>query len=363
MTAGSLAPRAGGGKMISLKKYLENDSPLPDQSESSTLSAMLSAYGSAMLAMGNCSVDACPGAGMELKQRLTEIQEKLSLRMSAAEVESTGLAVRTQLSDWGQRTAHHYRDKAAEVREILLTMARAGEAVGARDKRCAERMSQVTERLSRITTLEDISEIRSSIEKSAADLKGAIDRMTAAGKAAQEELKGQLSRFQSRLEEAEELASRDALTGVRNRMCLESIIDSRIQSGAGFCVAMIDLDGFKKVNDTYGHLAGDELLRQFAAELRSTCRSTDIIGRWGGDEFVVVLDRAFADASEQINRLRKWICGEYTVNAKSGSMKLRLDASIGLAEHLPQESIETLMERADAAMYQHKGAGRPAGAT
>ncbi len=58
---------------------------------------------------------------------------------------------------------------------------------------------------------------------------------------------------------------------------------------APFCVAIIDIDEFKRVNDEHGHLVGDELLKQFAAEMRSVCRSTDTIGRWGGDEFILLL--------------------------------------------------------------------------
>ena len=363
MSASSAREELAAKKMISLKKYLDNDSPVAVEPEvSGILSATLTAYGSSMLAMGNCSMDACPALGIELKRSLTELREKLAPGMSVAEVESTGLAMQTQLADWGQHAARHYRDKAAEVREILLTMARAGEAVGARDQRSAGQMSDVTARLSRIATLEDISEIRVSIEKGAADLKSAIERMTAEGKTAQQELRKRITVYQTRLEEAEELASRDALTGVRNRMCLESMIESRIQSHAEFCVAMIDLNNFKKVNDSYGHLAGDELLQQFAAELGSACRSTDIIGRWGGDEFVIVVDRGLAGATEQIDRLRKWVCGDYTVKGKSGMMKLRLDATIGLAEHVPEDSLQVLMERADAAMYRLKEASRASNA-
>jgi len=348
--------------MISLKKYLDGnlaDAAMPDEAEEAgILTATLCAYGSAMQAMGDFSVDACPALGDGLKERLGSLQSGLSPPLKREAVEATDCAVQEHLREWGQRTARHYRDKAGEVRALLLTMAQAGEAVGKRDQRCASQMSEVTSRLSRIATLDDLSQIRASIEKSAMELKVSIERMTAEGKAAVDELKKQVSVYQTKLEEAEELASRDALTGVRNRMCLESIIENRIGLGTVFCVAMIDIDGFKKVNDTLGHLTGDELLKQFAVELRSACRTTDVIGRWGGDEFMILLDYRLAEAEAQIERLRKWVCGDYTVRGKAGAMRLRLDASIGLAEHVPQESMSTLIERADAAMYDRKNAGR-----
>jgi diguanylate cyclase (GGDEF)-like protein len=348
--------------MISLKKYLDGDLPRAAEKaaggDNGTLLATLRAYGSAMLAMGNYSLDACPGLGGGLKQKLGELQTTLSARIGREQVETMDRKVQEQVQEWGQRTARHYRDKAAEVKELLLVMARTAESVGARDERCAGQMTAVTARLRQIATLEDLTEIRASLEKSVAELKTSIERMSTEGKAAVEELRREVKVYQTKLEEAEELASRDALTGICNRMCLENMVESRIAADAGFCVAMADLDGFKKVNDTHGHLVGDELLKQFAAELRSACRSTDVIGRWGGDEFVIVLESGMAEATAQIERLRKWVCGDYTVRSAAGALKLRLNASIGLAEHLPREPMKTLMGRADAAMYERKKSGK-----
>ncbi|MFP5205135.1 MAG: GGDEF domain-containing protein [Acidobacteriota bacterium] len=344
--------------MISLKKYLDGEAPQAEGRESAApediLAAALAAYGSALAAAGNYSLDACPGLGDGLKRQLWELRAGLSPAMSRETVGSTDQAVQEQLRDWGQRTARHYRDRAAEVKELLLTMARTGESVSARDQRCSGRMSEVTARLQQIATLDDLSAIRASIEKSAAELRLSIDRMTAEGKAAVEELKKQVSTYHAKLEAAEELASRDVLTGARNRMCIESMMESRAAEEAVFCVAMIDIDGFKKVNDTHGHLVGDELLKQFAVELRSACRSTDAIGRWGGDEFLILLDCRLPEATAQVERLRKWVCGDYTLATKAGPMKQGLNASIGLAERLPQESIQALLARADAAMYERK---------
>ncbi len=112
------------------------------------------------------------------------------------------------------------------------------------------------------------------------------------------------------------------------------------------------------MNDKHGHLAGDELLKQFATELRSVCRSTDTIGRWGGDEFILLLHCGLAEATAQIDRLRKWVCGNYTVQTSSIPKKLHVDASIGLAERLAGETMKELIERADAAMYRDKSASR-----
>jgi diguanylate cyclase (GGDEF)-like protein len=83
-----------------------------------------------------------------------------------------------------------------------------------------------------------------------------------------------------------------------------------------------------------------------------------LVGRWGGDEFILVLDTELAEAEAQIERLREWVCGNYGVQARGGPRKLKLEASIGLAEHRPGETMKSLLTRADAAMYALKSAGK-----
>jgi diguanylate cyclase (GGDEF)-like protein len=112
------------------------------------------------------------------------------------------------------------------------------------------------------------------------------------------------------------------------------------------------------VNDDHGHLAGDDLLKQFAKKLKSACRSTDLIGRWGGDEFIILLYCGVWQAKAQCERLREWISGNYTVHVDSRTERLKVNASIGLAERLPTDKMHELLGRADAAMYQHKASSR-----
>jgi diguanylate cyclase (GGDEF)-like protein len=119
---------------------------------------------------------------------------------------------------------------------------------------------------------------------------------------------------------------------------------------------MFDLDGFKFVNDRYGHVAGDELLRQFAGELRASSRATDLVGRWGGDEFLIVLDASLQDARAQLERVQKWVCGSYEL--PGSGIKLHVEASMGVAAFTPPETLGQLLNRADQAMYERKRSRR-----
>jgi len=348
--------------MISLKKYLDANGvsaaePTHPKGGDPRLT-IASAYGSALQAMGSCSLDACPALGDELKRKLETLRESVVTGMPTQAIATTEAKVQASLQEWGRRTATHYRQKTGEVKELLLVMARTAESVGERDQRCAGQINQVTARLKTIASLDDLSEIRSSIEASAADLKNSIDRMAAEGKAALDGLRAEVKAYQGKLEEAEEAASRDGLTGLRNRSYVEGQIDRRIADRSELSVAILDIDEFKSVNDRHGHLAGDELLRQFATELKSACRSTDLIGRWGGDEFIVLLNCGWSEAEAQIERLKKWVCGNYVLEGKSGPQKLNISASIGLAELKQGQDLKALLAAADAEMYKRKASQR-----
>jgi diguanylate cyclase (GGDEF)-like protein len=98
------------------------------------------------------------------------------------------------------------------------------------------------------------------------------------------QLEAAVSTYETKLKAVEQLALQDPLTGLANRRNIEERIQWRISHNQSFSVVVIDLDEFKQVNDSYGHLAGDNRLKQFSQELRANVRGTDLVGRWSGDE-------------------------------------------------------------------------------
>jgi diguanylate cyclase len=158
-----------------------------------------------------------------------------------------------------------------------------------------------------------------------------------------------------------ELASRDELTGLFNRRHMSELLTERRlacqRSGDGFAVALVDLDHFKRINDAHGHAVGDSVLRVFAAEAGAAMRGTDTIGRWGGEEFLIIYPRhTAAEAALGATRLCERVAAT-VVTTPSGHL-LTFTVSIGLTEHVPTESVEATVERADRAMYQAKSQGR-----
>jgi diguanylate cyclase (GGDEF)-like protein len=349
--------------VISLKKYLDLDpdelkkfiDPQPTEAEpDDLLSSTLDCYRSTLTTMGTWWALACPTLGAELQDNLTRLAGRLSKKLTANSLQHTKDQVDEQLQKWGGRTVEYFKGKANEVKELLIVLARTAESVAERDQRHASHFNQLTKRLQAIANLEDLSEIRSSLVESATELKTCVDKMVQDGHESVVQLQKQVTTYQAKLEQAEQSASRDPLTGLDNRPSVQRKMEHRIGEKRTFCAAILDLNNFKRVNDMFGHPAGDDLLKQFATELRSSMRPTDVVGRWGGDEFVMVLDCDLAEAGSRVERVQKWVSGDYTLQGVAGSQKIPMDAAVGVVQWQPGETVQGLVERADTAMYRQK---------
>jgi len=365
--------------VISLKKYLDMDpskepakepsrDPVKAPSKSSSSqpnlnelsSAILESYRAVLLTMGKSGAQACPAVGSDLQHTLAGLERRLADMLTAALVKETETEVEQRLLQWGGTTAEYFKTKTNEVKELLIVLARTAESMGEHDERYAGQFTKFTTQLKAIGDLENLSQVRSSLVQCARELKTCVDHMAEESKKSVAHLQAEVSTYETKLKAAEEVALQDPLTGLANRRRVEERIESRIAQHQVFCVAILDLEKFKQVNDTYGHPAGDNLLQQFAAELKSNSRSTDIVGRWGGDEFIIILDCDLSAARSQLDRVQKWALGEYTVRigAAAGPAKIKVGASVGLAQWQGGQTLPDLIASADSAMYREKGLGR-----
>jgi diguanylate cyclase (GGDEF)-like protein len=158
----------------------------------------------------------------------------------------------------------------------------------------------------------------------------------------------------------EELAELDELTGSFNRRCIMRMLDDEItrahRINAPCSIALIDLDWFKRVNDAYGHPIGDEVLRTFAITVFANIRNIDKFGRYGGEEFLLVLPDTPTDAAARIlDRLRA-IIADLDWSAFSPGMRVTISAGVAMLR--VDESADTFLARADSALYAAKARGR-----
>ncbi len=159
-----------------------------------------------------------------------------------------------------------------------------------------------------------------------------------------------LSQKESDFEELKEVSSRDPLTGVYNRRFLQEF---KVHRGDRYCIAMLDLDHFKVVNDTFGHVVGDELLKHTIKIIKDTIRNTDTIVRVGGEEFVIVFKDSGLNGSHEVcEKIRYNI--EMNPLEKVGTQTI----SIGLTQLKSTNDLDASLKRADKALYDAKHAGR-----
>ncbi len=333
--------------MISLRKSME-------QQAEEVLQSALKSYGDVFVAFGKAGAQACPPVSSELRESLLNLRQRLNAEASASTIEETEQLLEAELQSWSARAAHFFQNKTDEVQEILEIVAKAAGQIGERDQRYSKQFGKLTERLQATAKLNDLSAIRQSLVRSVAEMETCVTKMTQDGQDSVSALRAQMSIYEARLEEVERIASQDALTGLTNRRKLERQLELMVSLARPFSLIYIDLNGFKTINDTYGHQAGDDLLKQFAGELRTAFRTTDMVGRWGGDEFIVLVDADFRAAVNKVERIQKWVDGEYIVNTECGLRKVKVGAASGVASWEAGDTATSILQRADAAMYAHK---------
>jgi diguanylate cyclase len=250
----------------------------------------------------------------------------------------------------------------------------------AKDKKNADRAAEILARIGDLATsvATDVGAHSKNVSKISSDLTAAqstgdpvrdqevletLAEILRSNEALQQQLataEVQLQRQAQELEAQTNVARTDALTELFNRRALDDELNRRLaewhRRHSVFTLIMVDVDHFKKFNDTHGHQAGDDVLRGVAATLRNTMREMDMVARFGGEEFAIVLPVTnLAEGLRAAERARTAI-SKFRLNL--GDTELKVTASLGVAEVLDVDNVGTLIKRADEALYSAKKAGR-----
>ncbi|ACN13365.1 signal transduction family protein (GGDEF domain protein) [Desulforapulum autotrophicum HRM2] len=170
----------------------------------------------------------------------------------------------------------------------------------------------------------------------------------------------ELASLRKKLDVSKKDAETDALTGLLNRRGFESRLHPLLKDPQScFCLIMIDIDHFKRVNDTYGHLVGDSILKALANLLKQQTKGKDCLARFGGEEFIILLpETRLEQAGAVAEDIRKKLAAQEWKQRKTGKPMGKITISLGVTQYRPNESEVTLIHRVDTALYTAKRNGR-----
>jgi diguanylate cyclase (GGDEF)-like protein len=335
--------------MISLKRSLDKYEAI-EQQQAATLAGLLAVLAS----IERHAVPSQEGILSRHRAALRALRRQVAADPNSEVLRASTDYLDDELKEYADQTSEFYQSREVEVRAILRLMARASDTLRTNNDNYSDRFGSFARELESLVGVDELSEIRRRLARGVERLRACVQEMSTANSVTLGQLQQQLKQYEQRLKQAEETASRDALTGAANRREGERQIIERVKSGQPFCIILLDLIRFKAINDRMGHLAGDEVLRQFTQRLQGTIREGDIVCRWGGDEFIVVMCCALSDAMMRARQISTRVFGQYSINVSGKPQVVPVNASTGVAEHRTGETAEALFARADSILYREK---------
>lgn len=239
------------------------------------------------------------------------------------------------------------------VRLVLEWLREATQAMESSHDRVGSEVTAFASRLQETIDANDLGHIRTVLAEQVQQMKEWVSSLHAQAAAELDPLQLQLRVFEERLRDAEHLAATDPLTKLYNRREGERLVGIRIGKQCPFSL-LVDLNHFKFINDEYGHQCGDRVLAFVAARLSESIRPTDTVCRWGGDEFVILLDCGLDIARRRAVQLGEQIEGHSLFEAHGRITAIPVSAAIGVAAYQTGETFEDVFQRADVEMYRRK---------
>jgi diguanylate cyclase (GGDEF)-like protein len=332
--------------------------PPASNEDRAALKAALDCYLAAISDISAALVSIYPQFGSICRDRLMRLEARLAFDANPKTLEESRQTLHQTLQTFAAQAGQYTRALSDELAGALDLVARNEDSQSARHVVYVERLVDFVEQMESAVHGRDLAklsgqaqELRQFAESIELDTRDALGL-----------LRAQIRSFQQQLREAELLASRDALTGIANRRELDRQLAARIDSSQPFCVLLFDLNGLGMVNNHHGHLCGDDILKQLSARLAREIRPRDFVCRWGGDEFVVILDCGLLPAQNRSAEIARCLNGEYSVSIDGQPSAIHISVAVGVAEYQAGENREQLFQRVDESMYRQKksrAAGEP----
>ena len=342
--------------MISLKQSIHTNRM---QHMEKSLEAALDCYTGAIDAISRHAPPITDELVRELRACLAGIRQTLAGNAPAGALRDSLQTLTCAVRDFAGKGGAVLKKKEEDVREILCLVSNTAGAMSAHTDDHQERLRGFVTTLEGITRLNSLAAIRANLSTQVTQMVAYQEMVQKETRGHIDQLRKEVDEFRQRLSVAENLAATDPLTGLANRREGERQMQDRIRSGAPFCVLLFDLDHFKFINDRWGHHWGDHVLKSFASRMAQKGRSEEVVCRWGGDEFLIILHCHLSVAIIRAEQLAERSGGDYHITSGGQNLRMKVQSSVGVAQHQTGETSEQVLARADAVLYAGKSTGAP----
>lgn len=300
----------------------------------------------------------------KFKTDLDTLSEAYVSESKIRNVEGLFKSQRVGIANYLERQKRYILEKELELRDIIELLSKAMTNQNVENREIYRRVQDHGEKIEQITLLDDIKRIKQNLKEEVEQMRSFMQEKEANELEQIELLSNQVSILQKELEQAKTKSLMDGLTGTFNRQAFDDFIREDVARclimNQPLSLILLDIDDFKVINDTYGHLIGDRVLMAFANKCNEFIRSDDLLARYGGEEFVIVLKGAtLRNAVKKAKLICKSIAAtRYSVDEDPGGRALQMTVSVGVSAIKDDDTHEALIQRADQALYAAKRAGK-----
>lgn len=297
-----------------------------------------------------------------LQGQIESVQHLISGPLDVRALEDATRSLKEVIYKQGQ-LKHSLSDVKLTVKNMMMTFIDRLGAVAASTGDFHEKIGGYSDKISKADNIAELNSILDEVLKETrlvqAEALKARDKMVLARQEVQD-AETRIHALEAKLQHLSELVREDQLTGSLNRRGLDDVFERETaradRRGTPLCVSVLDLDDFKKLNDTYGHIAGDAALKHLVKIVKETLRSMDVIARFGGEEFLILMPETTIEAAAStMTRLQRELTKHFFLHDNE---KVLITFSAGVALRRPNEDQTELVKRADKAMYTAKQTGK-----
>ena len=297
-------------------------------------------------------------------KQIDGLSERFVAEKKTKAVETIFESYKKSIPAFIRKQKEYLNNREKELWDIIGLQRTAITTLGTENRDYNRKVYEQSKQIEATTMLDDIKIMKKNLKKEVASIQATVRTKEERDRQQMDALSKQVSRLNVELKEVKTKAMTDGLTKAYNREAFDSyirkIVDRNMIKQSPFSLLLLDIDDFKKINDTYGHQIGDRVLVALVKKCAEFIRDEDFLARYGGEEFIIVLPGAsLRNALKKAQRLRKTIAEtHYTTDKEKGGKGLSITVSIGASSFRKNDSVSTVIDRSDQALYQAKRTGK-----